>query len=290
MCGLAGVAGNGLVFSDVTMFKELLYVASLRGRDSTGLVVANTNRTNADHYGIFKSEMASPEWIDAMTYKGSPLSVHGQNLMMGHCRWGTVGDKSIDNAHPFEFSQLIGMHNGTLEDLKYLYGKGTDSEMMFEDMNNRGIKAVLEGLDWRSAFAITVYCKKTRRLYMARNAMRSLCVGFDKRNGVMFWSSEAFMLHLVASRNKTDLDVYYLKPDTLYEIDINDIKPNVTNPWSIVDLKMDKWEPLDMSGYGVHGVTKKKHTVKLKDGTSKSITTINPDHLNDDIPWNMDIM
>lgn len=278
MCGLAGVAGNGLVLQDINIFKDILYVSSLRGRDSTGLVVANTNKPGV-HYTISKSMMASPEYIEHMTYKGSPLSVQGQNLMMGHCRWGTIGDKTIENAHPFEMSQIIGMHNGTLDDAEYIYGKGTDSEEMFKDMNSRGIKTVLEGLDWRSAYAITVYDKKTRKLYMARNSQRTLCVGFDKRNGVMFWASEAQMLYLAAARNKTTLDVYYLAAYRLYEIDINDIKPDNVAPWTSIELDVQKWEA-PLAGLHTYG-TKKKHTVSPKG----NVITLEGDEMYDEDVW-----
>lgn len=275
MCGLAGVAGNGIIGQDVSIFKELLYVSSLRGRDSTGIVTVDTNRPK-ENYSILKTGDPSPDFIEQFSYKGGPWSYQGQNLMMGHCRWATVGDTSAANAHPFEFSQIIGMHNGTLEDLKYLYSKDkTDSEMMFQDMNARGIKTVLDELKWNSAYAITVYDKKTRRLYMARNKKRTLYVGFNKFAGVMYWASEAHMLHLIAARNNITIETFWLQPDTLYEINVNDIKIGETAPWKTIALQ-EKFPPPVSN---IHMPAKKQK----KQRDLNSSTTY--DMYNDDIPW-----
>ncbi len=259
MCGLAGIAGNGIIKQDVKIFKDLLHMASLRGEDSTGVLVSNTHKPKGHTFFATQKEATpSPVFIKKHGRHGHILqeTPGGANLYMGHARWGTVGDFTVKNAHPFETNKLIGMHNGTLVDFDYAWDKEgrTDSELMFEDMSKRGILPVLEGLDTLSAFAVSIFDKKSRKLYLARNKHRKLYVGFNKKAGVMYWSSEFYMLYAAVDRNDVDIEAFVLKPDILYTIDIDAIKMGVTVPWTCDDIKYKpkkvEWKPkLNVSQY-----------------------------------------
>lgn len=246
MCGLAGMAGNGIINQDLRVFKDLLYLASLRGEDATGVMIANTHKPN-NEYAIVKEKVPSPQFIakhQSMKQGGCLSMVGGSNLYMGHARYGTVGLNTQDNAHPFDTPKLVGMHNGTLEEWDYWWdetGRGrTDSEMMFEDMSTKGILKVLQSFsNPRSAFAITVYDKTTRKLILARNDQRPLYVGMCKNAGVMYWASEFYALHMAADRNDTKIESFFLKPHQLYEVNIDDIKMGENAPWTITPIIYD---------------------------------------------------
>jgi len=148
------------------------------------------------------------------------------NAVIGHVRASTVGSNSAQNAHPFNFPNLVGAHNGTLQDKKYLdiQSDKTDSELMFKDMNERGIVPVLAELDKNSAYAVTIYDRKSQRMIFARNSKRTLwfCVLEDR--DVIYWASEAWMLTGVTARSGLKHKTFALKPGVVLELNPANIK------------------------------------------------------------------
>ncbi len=262
MCGLTGMAGNGVYVTDLKIFNELLYMSGLRGEDSTGVMIANTNRPK-NHYIVDKALEAPAEFVRKRNTTGGILQYTKANIYMAHARYATVGKKTVDNAHPFEVPGLVGMHNGTLADIKYSWpsnvdDKGkTDSELMFRDMSEIGILETLNGLSPNSAFAISVYDTKARKLYLARNKHRPLYGALNKKFGMLYWSSEFYMLHAAADRNHEEIHSFYFQPDKLYEIHLDEIvaADKEKAPWVIHDIVYSKksyslgvWDNIDGSG------------------------------------------
>lgn len=233
MCGIFGIAGDGICSRDVEAFGALMVFNVLRGPDSTG-VFKTHRRGNAQK--ILKQAKASPIFFsenkdfikDYMTY-----------FMMGHCRDATVGTVNDKNAHPFMLSNSVGMHNGTLCDKKYRGLGITDSEALFKDIEDRGFKKVLEELDGNSAFAIVVYDRHKDEFYMARNSKRPLTIAVHKTSSVMYWSSEFEMLQFALKRLKIDADYYDITPGTLFKISVKDIQGG-KKFWDHEDLNLKK--------------------------------------------------
>ncbi len=205
MCGLVGAFGT-IYQKEKTALKWLLYFDVLRGPHSTGLSVVHREKDERE-YKLMKS-VGEPIFLyqdhkeefdkDDLYKKASPL------LMLGHNRYATVGGIDTNNAHPFEFDNLIGAHNGTVQmsSLKDFVGyqdHKVDSQIIFAELNaNRDIDKVWKHVD--GAMALTWWDKTDDSLNFARNKERPLSYTFTKDKRTCFWASEAWMLTVVLSK------------------------------------------------------------------------------------------
>lgn len=211
MCGLCGVAGPGIMYRDIDVLDQLAYCSGIRGLDGAGIVQgkSETFGKKKNNYIVSKSaqDISYFKWYHAKAKGGNHdlFKGVGNNFFAVHTRGASRGIISDDNAHPFSFSNLIGMHNGTLLDEKYHDAKKTDSELLFKDINQRGLVPVLEELHPKSAYALVIYDKKKGELVFTRNAERPLYLAFAKHRTVMYWASEEWYLRGVLERNDVDI-------------------------------------------------------------------------------------
>lgn len=238
MCGLAGMAGPDIVMADLDFLQELSYVSGLRGQDGTGIIQGETNKKNGINFEVEKS------WMPVNTFmRHHRNSKNGNrhlfnsvmdNFFLVHVRAATRGGLTTDNAHPFEFKSLIGMHNGTLRDASYTHAHKTDSEMMFSEMDREGIIPTLSSLHKDSAWAVTILDKTDGNIIMGRNVHRPLCIAANKNRSVVYWASEAGFLHMIAARNGIKLEkVYELTANYLYKFNPRtDVRKNQLPDWS----------------------------------------------------------
>lgn len=213
MCGLVGVAGK-TGKKEEAVFHDLLIVSTLRGADSSGVLFrSNTENT------IVKKVGSPFELFDSFAYN-KELGYSNQ-LMLGHTRYSTRGESNKANAHPFEFGDIIGAHNGTLT-TQYLLDDWkdfeVDSENIFYHMERKGLADTL--LKCGGAFALTWLDAKDGTFNMVRNAERPLYITFSKDEKTLFWASESWMLIGVLGRNGVehgtidiiDLNTHYSIP------------------------------------------------------------------------------
>jgi glucosamine--fructose-6-phosphate aminotransferase (isomerizing) len=125
MCGIFGAIGNENVFYDV---KPALERLSYRGYDSAGIAALD-----GDKFKIIKC-LKHPENLEEIKFSS--------NVAIGHNRWATHGEPSINNAHPHlsNDKKIALVHNGIIEnysELKiFLINKGfsfysdTDTEII----------------------------------------------------------------------------------------------------------------------------------------------------------------
>ena len=234
MCGLVGAAGT-LEYKHKRVMLDLLFLDSLRGRDSTGLAAVKRNR----EIMIRKQTVPGYEFIEIpAVYK---MMDNGDTLWMGHNRLKTQGEISRANAHPFEVLDdngdvlLVGAHNGTLNN-KYEIERTikdkfeTDSEGIFNLLTKApNFKEAIGML--RGAWSLTWWDATTDTLHFCRNKERPLVYAFTKDRKVVFWASEAWMIVNAAKRNGVELDTndkglacYATLPDSLYSLEIPEEK------------------------------------------------------------------
>jgi len=242
MCGLAGIAGYGVTMRDMKFLEELMVFSSVRGHHGTGLASITTGRKKSVE--VLKEAASSPKFCD---WYGAALHDSTSDVYIGHTRWATTGSLKADAAHPFIAGDLVGAHNGTVRSYEQKGSGKTDSEMMFKDMNVRGIKTVLDGLTYHDAYAITVFDTSKERLYIARNDRRPLYIAFSKIRSVMYWGSELRLLKCAATDpdgEELDLTYFDVTPFKLFEINIEDIKRGNFRPFKAVDINRPEAPPV----------------------------------------------
>lgn len=245
MCGICGLIGKGIDYDEMEAFQDLFLVSTLRGRDSYGLFTYTPTGVFKDNkYRIEKDNIPASDFISREFGKKREERMIRSiftEAYLGHARYATVGKKSALNAHPFDTGRYIGTHNGTLTDSRFRSDPNkTDSELMFKEMEEKGIDDVLSSLSSTSAYAVSIFDKKSKKIFLSRNDKRPLYVGIADTTGSVFYASELEMLRLVAERKRESgyrvgMKYFFLEPHHLYEIDINKTRPGNLQPWVVTD-------------------------------------------------------
>lgn len=205
MCGLAGVAGTleKNQPDDHNIFSGLLYVSAFRGLDSTG-VASRSFAMDKGEIDVYKTTLASPEFLELP--KARKVINNGDQLIMGHTRSRTVGEVNKKNAQPFEFDNVVGTHNGTLDwhTKAALEGQGklcsVDSEALYYRLDKDGLDGVLKCFQKGDAAALVWYDRAKHRLNFYRNEHRPLFYCYSPDRKKVYWASEAGMLYLILNR------------------------------------------------------------------------------------------
>lgn len=208
----------------------------LRGIDGTGFYQANLNRNKINSSVLEKSELDAAFFIRDLENRKSKLldDIH-VDIIMGHTRWATIGEVSSKNSHPFEFNNIVAAHNGTLREWKYHSKRKTDSELMFEDVDKGNLKDTLSALDQQSAFAVTVFDKKTCKLTFSRNHHRTLSFALLDDRDVLFWHSEMGALKYILGRNGVKAQAVSFDVNKLYTVHPEEIRAKELAMWEITD-------------------------------------------------------
>jgi len=131
MCGIVG----GVTNKDITaLLLEGLNRLEYRGYDSSGLVVLSKDNTFDRARSVGKVKNLE----ENLKSRGSKIE---GNIGIGHTRWATHGEPSVDNAHPHISNDSVSLvHNGIIEnyaELKndqltkgYSFSSETDTEVI----------------------------------------------------------------------------------------------------------------------------------------------------------------
>lgn len=269
MCGLCGIAGKGIQTPDLKILNTLLWITSIRGEHSTGVFAFNAGKQKKERYRIHKELGPSPNFImrdDQKKVQDSILGSIMTDLYMGHCRYATKGKINVENAHPFDTGRFVSAHNGTLKDKKYDHATKTDSQMMFEDMEKRGVEEVINDLDYFSAWAVSIFDKHKKSITLGTNGDRPLYAAFNKDRRVLYWASELSFLHMAAERHREKLEFIKFEKNILYTVEIDKISTD-GKFWNMVEFEKEKpaavdpewdWENMTWMSNNVQGPVNKK--------------------------------
>lgn len=229
MCGIVGIAG-GLSYADERIFEALLVADYLRGTDSTGVAAFR----KSGEVKVVKRLGHPFNLIGTKEYAGA-VNGPATSVLLGHNRYTTSGASSIQNAHPFNFDHITGVHNGTLSweshgALDKLAGREypVDSMSLYAALAKVGIDEVAKVLE--GAFAMVWIDAKEETLNFWRNDERPLWYCFSKTKKILGWASKHPYLSYGFGSFDIDFETdekgycfFPFKEDTLYSWEIRDL-------------------------------------------------------------------
>lgn len=241
MCGIAGVYSTNLTSVEREIFEQTLMLNVWRGKDSTGVIKIG-DPDKSPMVKTIKSMAASPGFICSKTGNNfiwdsdkeiaSRPKAYG---LIGHTRHATKGDVNLQNAHPFRFPNVVGIHNGTIS-LSFEGSKeyGTDSEALYSLIDKYGIEEALNKVSSADpAYALVYVDLKEKTLNFIKNSRRPLDFTYLYNRSTLVWSSQSEMIDFVLERRpgvlrnegwekgKTGADGYFtLKDNQLMTIPI----------------------------------------------------------------------
>lgn len=178
MCGIFGLIYHGTgrtreqVNASADLFTTLAVQSAERGVDATGLA-----RVDSDGYmALYKNCLPSYEVVNFKRWWRPLLNISPSTVaVLGHTRYGTHGDNTQDNAHPFLFSskdgEFVGTHNGVISNHAD-FGPATpfanDSANLFHGLASEEPEKWGDLLrEVRGSFALVF--ARGAEVYMARN-------------------------------------------------------------------------------------------------------------------------
>lgn len=221
------------MYGDITRnekvaFHWLLYLDVVRGEHSTG--VCAVHKTKDDYSTHVYKELGRPEELyDTYeeTFKDDIYQPLSPLLLLGHNRYATQGKIVKETAHPFEYKNVVGAHNGTVWQYSISGLSGAkkwdiDSQIIYQHINDTGnVQEVWDKAD--GAMALTWWDKKDQTLKVARNNQRPLHWTVSKDQRTLFWASKPWMLEVALDKAGIKYEKIESFPvDTLFTISLNE--------------------------------------------------------------------
>lgn len=192
MCGISGIITIKTQKLEENIFQSLSLLEN-RGYDSSGICFISDNHINI-YRKVFQEKKKPIELLKKENYKET-------NIIFGHNRWATHGEKSEINAHPHisNSKEIVLVHNGIIENFselkKFLIEKGfsfyseTDTEVivnLLEYIKNENKKDSFDKIIQKTiqkihgTFAFIIFNKNTpNKLYCCRRGS-PLLIGYTE--------------------------------------------------------------------------------------------------------------
>lgn len=203
-CGIIGYSAKKNSNPD-KLALLMLHNSLKRGEDNTGIYTLET--------GTVKTKKNATDFL-------SDYSLPKTHLFIGHVRKQSVGSKEEKNAHPFEFDNIVLVHNGTLKNhWTMLRDSGydfkdydTDTQVLaklLDDDSKKEQKVFSTLSEYEGAAALLFTDKRQSEiLYAYRNSERPLFHGFN--DGCLYISSLKESLQIISCTDIDEFPPYYL--------------------------------------------------------------------------------
>ena len=253
MCGIVGYTGEQQAAPILLSGLEKL---EYRGYDSAGLAVRNGEKSVEIIKARGRLRVLAEKTNDGSTLKGT--------CGIGHTRWATHGEPSVENAHPHcsDDGNVVGVHNGIIENYQelkdkllrkgYQFYSSTDTEVAIKLIDYYYKKYVGTPVDAlnhamiriRGSYALAVMFKECpEEIYVARKDS-PMIIGVNDQ--------ESYLASDVPAILKYTRNVYYIGnmeigrlqkgKVTFYNLDGDEIEKE------LVEVKWDT-EAAEKAGY-----------------------------------------
>lgn len=259
MCGIVGMAGN-LNSQHSKMFRDMLTFDYVRGVDSTGVAAVGLG---TNHEPVVEKELGHPgnlwDWGTSGIFNDRGVSKTLKRVLIGHNRAATIGNVTGENAHPFTFGDITGVHNGSLRVWHELEGYAdldVDSKAIFNTIDKKGIDHCWES--FYGAAALVYWNSEDGTLSIIRNGERPLWIAHSEKEDAIFWASELWMITVAASRSNIKLKM--------------DSEKNKPVLWQPKENYLHVYKPTGMSCPLVEGRELEKKVVQTTQNTGSTTT------------------
>jgi hypothetical protein len=220
----------------MSRLRELAWISGLRGTHGAGVCQGlATKKVMRFEIEKARHDITYFLWYHDNHDDGNSkiLRDYSCNFIMGHVRAATKGNINDENAHPFDTGRYISAHNGTLHDKKYQHETKTDSQVMFEDVERRGLLTTLRDMDKSSAYSIVQFDKQARELSFVTNGKRPLVYCYLKNRRVFFWASEKRQLEFVLAGVNEKSEIFKFTDDIIYSFRPDDVQAGKQPVWDV---------------------------------------------------------
>lgn len=239
MCGICGIVTGTISNTEAEIFKKLLVMSAFRGKDSTGVFAVQGDEKELTSAYI-KQATNPMNFLDHNAEAfDKELNTSDAKALVGHTRYATKGDVTKKNAHPFDFPNVIGVHNGTLlvnPKTKKTYE--TDSESLYAYMNEFGLDETLTEISQAGdAYVLIWFDKKAGTLNAIRNDKRPLAFAPVSNGNTVYWASEDATLRYILSRENIHFkEIYTIHPGHL--LTFNMLERNPATAYEVTKVKI----------------------------------------------------
>ena len=212
------------------MFTSLLQYNERRGRDATGIYIADKNGIGK----ILKAPISAIHLTESSKYQEAIRSINNKTVaLIGHTRWKTVGTPILnENNHPIQGQFCIGTHNGTISNHDELFQEHgwqrngqVDSESIFrcaDDCIHAGklyMGEFSEKLrEFRGTMSFILHNRQEANIVYIGIGNMPLCLRYHVRLRCLCYSSELMPL-VMAGKEYKGWRLFPQSVMTLYRFD-----------------------------------------------------------------------